>query len=140
MTYVPLPSDLLGFLQGRVVLINTNATCCPHTQAGTSSININHLDILMALYRLLVLSEAYPIESIQTLSQYEAHAKELAAALSEEFKEPPHPLTIPQSQGSKFPLVILNMVKTGLCRGYPENKNIINVGISWGHRATLHPS
>ena len=46
------------------------------------------------------------------------------------FHDAPHPLSISASQGSEFPVVLLNVVKTGKCRGFPENLNVINVGVS----------
>merc|ERR1712240_776184 len=74
--------------------------------------NPSHIDASLALYRIL--RESYPLESIQALS----------------FHDAPHPLSISASQGSEFPVVLLNVVKTGKCRGFPENLNVINMGVS----------
>ena len=90
--------------------------------------NPSHIDASLALYRIL--RESYPLESIQALSLYEAHANKLYNAMIPCFHDAPHPLFISASQGSEFPVVLLNVVKTGKCRGFPENLNVINVGVS----------
>ena len=82
----------------------------------------------LALYRIL--RKFYPLQSVQALSLYEAHASELATAWLPCFSEAPSPLSITQAQGSEFPVVILNIVKTGNCTGFPVNLNIINVAVS----------
>ena len=82
----------------------------------------------LALYRIL--RKVYPLQDVQALSLYEAHASELATARLPCFSEAPTPLSITQAQGSEFPVVILNMVKTGNCTGFPANPNIINVAVS----------
>ena len=124
----PLPANLPSFLRHRLVLVDTKATKCLHRSVGNSSMNTTHIEATIALYRLLRLS--YPLQSIQALSLYEAHANELATVMIPCFREAPHPLSIAQAQGSEFPVVILNIVKTKECRGFPENLNVINVGVS----------
>ena len=128
MSPPPLPTTLPDYLRQRIILVDTNAQSYPHCQVGHSSMNPSHIDASLALYRIL--RESYPLESIQALSLYEAHANELYTAMIPCFHDAPHPLSISASQGSEFPVVLLNVVKTGKCRGFPENLNVINVGVS----------
>ena len=124
----PLPSSLPAFLGLRLILIDTGALQSPHHTVGGSSVNNTHIEASLALYRIL--RKSYPLQSIQALSLYEAHASELATARLPCFSDAPQPLSIAQAQGSEFPVVILNIVKTGNCRGFPENLNLINVAVS----------
>ena len=124
----PLPKALPTFLFGRLILIDTCAQQSPHHQVGKSSVNKTHINVSLALYRIL--RKVYPLQDVQALSLYEAHASELAIARLPCFSEAPTPLSITQAQGSEFPVVILNMVKTGPCTGFPANPHVINVAVS----------
>ena len=119
----PLPRALPCFLSGRLILVDTPS---PHHQVGKSSVNQVHLNVTLALYRIL--RNVYDLRQVQALSLYEAHASELLVALLPCFSEAPTPLSITQAQGNEFPVVILNMVKAG--PGFPTNPQVINVAVS----------
>ena len=124
----PLSKALPSFLFGRLILIDTCAQKSPHHQVGKSSVNKTHLNVSLALYRIL--RKVYRLQDVQALSLYEAHANELAIARLPCFSEAPTPLSITQAQGSEIPVVILNMVKTGPCTGFPANPHVITVAVS----------
>ena len=119
----PLSTALPYFLFGRLILIDAQS---PHHQVGKSSVNKTHLNVTLALYRIL--RKVYCLQDVQALSLYEAHASELAIALLPCFSEAPTPLSITQAQGNEFPVVILNMVKAG--PGFPTDPHVINVAVS----------
>ena len=124
----PLSTLLPYFLFGRLILIDACAQQIPHHQVGKSSVNKTHLNVTLALYRIL--RRVYRLQDVQALSLYEAHASELAIARLPCFSEAPTPLSITQAQGNEFPVVILNMVKTGPCIGFPADPHVINVAVS----------
>ena len=80
---------------------------------------------------------SYPLEDIQVLSLYEAHASALATAMLPRFSRAPTPLSITQSQGGEYPVVLLNFVKTGNCLGFPANLQVINVAVSRARKQLL---
>ena len=119
----PLSRALPRFLYGRLILVDTQS---PHHRVGKSSVNQVHLNVTIALYRIL--RNVYDLRHVQALSLYEAHASELSVALLPCFSEAPTPLSITQAQGNEFPVVILNMVKAG--PGFPTDPQVINVAVS----------
>ena len=74
----PLSKALPSFLFGRLILIDTCAQQSPHHQVGKSSVNKTHINVSLALYRIL--RKVYPLQDVQALSLYEAHASKLATA------------------------------------------------------------
>ena len=119
----PLSTALPRFLSGRLILIDAQS---PHHQVGKSSVNKVHLNVTIALYRIL--RKVYCLQHVQALSLYKAHTSELTVALLPCFSEAPTPLSITQAQGNEFPVVILNMVKAG--PGFPTDPHVINVAVS----------
>merc|ERR1712115_404317 len=111
------------FLFGRLILVDTPS---PHHRVGKSSVNHVHLNVTIALYRIL--RNVYSLQHVQALSLYEAHASELSVALLPCFSEAPTPLSITQAQGNELLVVILNMVKAG--PGFPTDPQVIKVAVS----------
>ena len=131
----PLPLNLPANLSQRLLFIDTTAKASPHDKEGHSSINTRQIEVSLALLRILSMS--YPLEDIQVLSLYEAHASALATAMLPRFNRAPTPLSITQSQGGEYPVVLLNFVKTGNCLGFPANLQVINVAVSRARKQLL---